>query len=275
MDREPEVTIVMGSHNPRREWLQRAVASLVAQTWENWELVLWDDGSSPQGARLLSQAAGRDSRIHLYRGEINRGLAHALNQGISRARGRYIARMDDDDISLPRRLETQVAFLQAHPQQDWVGSAALLRDEKGVWGTWQKPVLPQREDFLHSSPYIHPSVMFRRQVLELIGGYGESSRYLGCEDYELFFRLHQAGFRGYNLPQPLLEYWEDRASHRRRTYARRVREAAVRRRGYRMLSLSGLRAWGGVLRPLGAGLIPSGIRYRLKGRNKGGNRDER
>lgn len=260
--------MVLGSCNPRPDFLKRAVDSLLGQTFPHWELVLWDDGSLPPGREALRREAARDGRIRLFRGESNRGLGYGLNRCLERAQGRYIARLDDDDVALPQRLERQRDFLESHAPFQWVGSAALLLDRQGVWGVQKTPFRPGREDFLHSSPYIHPSVLFRRQALEAVGGYRESRRFLGCEDYELFFRLHRMGLRGCNLQEPLLGYWEDRDSQRKRGAARRLREAAVRWQGFRGLGLSGPRMVWGVLRPLGAALVPGAVRYRIKRRQR-------
>lgn len=86
MNRKPLVTVLMGSYNPRWDRLRRAVESLRRQTLEDWELVLWDDGSCPRGAMALEQAACLDSRVRLYRGRENRGLGYALNRCAQRAR---------------------------------------------------------------------------------------------------------------------------------------------------------------------------------------------
>ena len=198
MNRKPLVTVLMGSYNPRWDRLRRAVESLRRQTLEDWELVLWDDGSCPRGAMALEQAACLDSRVRLYRGRENRGLGYALNRCAQRAQGRYLARLDDDDVCHPRRLERQVSFLESHPQYGWVGSAAWRVDSHGLWGRLDVPELPAPRDFASHSPYIHPSVLFRREVLAQ--GYSQSPRYLGCEDYQLFLRLHRQGWQGYNLP---------------------------------------------------------------------------
>ena len=111
MRQDPLVSVVMGSFEPCWSRLRRAVDSLVGQTLPEWELLLWDDGSSPQGALALEQAARLDPRVRLVRAGENRGLAHGLNQCVERARGPYIARLDDDDLCFPQRLRRQVNFL--------------------------------------------------------------------------------------------------------------------------------------------------------------------
>lgn len=259
MEQTPLVTVLMGSCNPRWDRIRRAVESLKSQTLPAWELVLWDDGSSPRGALVLEQAAALDSRIRLYRGQENRGLGYGLNRCMERAGGRFLARLDDDDFCHPRRLERQVEFLRSHPSYHWVGCAARLVDRWGPWGELDPPEEPGPRDFLAHSPYVHPGVLFRRETLEEAGGYSQSRRYLGCEDYQLFFRLHAQGKRGYNLPIPLVDHWEDRDSYSRRDPARRMREAALRAWGFRQLKLPLLPAAVGTLRPVAACLTPGAV----------------
>lgn len=263
------VSVIMGSHNPRWDLLRRSVQSLVRQTVKSWELILWDDGSSPRGAMLLEQAAALDQRVRLYRTPENHGLGYVLNRCAERARGIYLARLDDDDLSFPRRLELQTAVLSRCPEIQWVGSAALLLDQNGAWGRLAMPERPCERDFLSHSPYIHPSVMFRREALEKAGGYSQSPRYLGCEDYQLFFRLHSQGQQGWNLPAALIGYWEDRDSYRRRTFSRRLREAALRWEGFGILGIPGPAAAWGTLRPLAACLVPEGVLRQVKERRYG------
>lgn len=265
------VTVIMGVFNPPSpKRLLEAVSSIVRQTFRDWELILYDDGSQEKYIPLLRRAARLDKRIRLFRESRNQGLAHALNASIRLAAGEWIARMDDDDISLPDRLEKQVAFLRSHPQYQWVGSNAQLIDRTGVWGLQSMPVRPQARDFLSHSPYIHPSVLFRKKILLENGGYRESKDYRQCEDYELFMRLHQKGYRGYNLQEPLLQYWEDLASYRKRTYSRRMREMRLRYQGFERLGLSRAATLPYVLEPLAVGAVPAPLLRFLRKRTKGG-----
>lgn len=263
------ISIIMGVHNPRshRRFFQ-AVESILLQSRTDWELLLYDDGSTSPSARLIRRAARKDKRIQYWRGDENRGLAHALNVCIRQAKGRYIARMDDDDLSKPDRLEKQAAFLDTHPSIQWVGSNVELEDEKGIWGFQKMPEKPQTKDFLFNSPYIHPTVMFRRDVLLRHGGYDESPRLNLCEDYELFMRLHRQGERGYNLQEPLLQYWESYASYRKRTFRRRIREMKVRYHGFKDLGILETATMPYVLKPLLVGAIPAPVHHYINRRTK-------
>jgi len=262
-------SVIMGVYNPAGRRLFEAVESIVRQTAADWELLLLDDGSAEGYRPLIRQAARMDGRIRLIREEENRGLAHALNRCIEEAAGAYLVRMDDDDLSLPDRLERQAAFLDAHPRFGWVGSNAELLDDKGVWGFRKMPEIPGARDFLFNSPYIHPSVTFRREVIRRAGGYDESPRLRLCEDYELFMRLHRLGERGYNIQDPLLRYWEDYASLQKRTYRRRIRETRVRWQGFRELGLLDAAALPYVCKPLAAGMVPAPVHHYIRRKMQG------
>lgn len=264
MEKQPEITVIMGVYNPDKARLQRAVASIISQSFRDWEMILYDDGSRETCAAWIRQAAAMDQRILYMRGEKNRGLAQALNICIGHARGPYVARMDDDDISRKDRLARQYAFLERHPHVQWVGSCAQMMDDQGVWGYQQVPAVPGKKDFLYNSPYIHPSVLFRRQVLLENGGYHTGIRYRQCEDYELFLRLHARGYRGCNLQAPLLRYREDCLCHRRRTLRRRLREARLRYEGFRQLGILNTGTIPYVGKPLLAALVPGVIHHQIR-----------
>lgn len=263
------ISVIMGVYNPAsHRRLFEAIESILQQTYTDWELLLYDDGSTGTSESLIRRAARLDKRIRYWHSKENCGLAHALNACLRHARGGYIARMDDDDLSKPHRFEKQAAFLDAHPSVQWVGSNAELIDEKGVWGFQKMPEIPQTNDFLFNSPYIHPTVMFRREVLIRHGGYNESPRLNLCEDYELFMRLHRQGERGYNLQEPLLQYWENYESYQKRTFRRRMREMKLRYDGFRDLGILEMSTMPYVLKPLLAGAIPAPVHHYINRRTK-------
>lgn len=265
MGSDAVVSVIMGVYRPADQArFFRAVQSVIGQTYPHWELLIYDDGSGEEYAGMFRRAAAMDGRIRLLGEACNRGLAHALNACIRQAAGRYIARMDDDDIAKPVRLERQAAFLEEHPAYQWVGSNAELIDGGGVWGYQKMPDVPQARDFLFNSPYIHPTVMFRRETLAESGGYCESRRVLQCEDYELFMRLHRAGGQGCNLQEALLQYWEDYESLRKRTYRRRIREMQVRRRGFRELGILNRNTCYYVFKPLLVGAVPAPVHHYIR-----------
>lgn len=259
------VTIVMGVYNQHnREELEAAVCSVLAQTLQAWELIICDDGSDREAAKHLKAYENRDERIRILRHTENLGLAAALNTCIAQAAGKYIARMDADDISRPDRLERQVDFLEKNLQYAFVGTNADLIDQNGVWGTRIMPEQPDRKDFLPFSPFIHPSVMVRREVYLTSRGYFVSRETRRCEDYELFMRLYAQGYRGYNIQERLFCYREDKAAYARRKIRYRLDEAKVRQRSFKNLGMRGPAVWFYAARPIAAGLLPSPLLMYIK-----------
>ena len=257
---QPLVSVIMGVYNQWDEKiLQDAVNSILNQTYINLEFIIWDDGSLPEAARHVTELALLDDRIIVAGREENRGLAFSLNECIRLAKGKYIARMDADDISLPERIERQVDFLETHPAYGWCGTNARLFDENGIWGARSMPEMPELSDYFHYSPYIHPSVMFRAELFDENNGYLSTEETLRCEDYELFMNLMQRGQKGYNLQEQLFCYRETGESYHRRTVKSRVNEAKTRYRNYKKMGVLFPAGWLYVLRPIIACAIPAGL----------------
>lgn len=256
MRRNVKISVLMGVHNPRRERLERAVSSVIGQTMEEWELILCDDGSDSSYTEMIRETAETDERIHCIKNEQNRGLAYTLNRCMKQAKGQYFARMDDDDESRPERFRKQYEFLEAYPEYGWVGSGAELFADGKVWGVRSVPEKPEAKDFLCSSPYIHPSVMFRRKTLEKNQGYISAEVTRRCEDYELFMRLHARGCRGYNIQETLLRYRDDADTWRRRLPRYRVNEMKIRYRGFCQLGILKAATVPYVIRPLAGAVVP-------------------
>ena len=253
----PLISVIMGVYNQYDEQaLKAAVSSVLDQTLGDLEFIIWDDGSDERAGALLRQLPSLDERIILAGREENRGLAFSLNECIKIARGKYIARMDADDYSFPARLEKQVAFLEDHPEYGWCGTSAELFDEDGTWGVRIMPEVPSVRDFYKYSPFIHPSVVFRAGLFFDDNGYSEDGETLRCEDYEIFMKLMKRGVRGYNLPEILFRYREDKASYEKRNIRTRFRESKIRYRNFRDMKMLFPLGWIYVLRPVAACLLP-------------------
>lgn len=265
-----KVSVIMGVYNPDENRLLNAVESIIGQTMREWELFLYDDGSSTEGAEIIRRIAARDPRIIHVRKEENRGLAYALNWCVRQAKGKYIARMDDDDWSQPERFQIQSSFLDRCGEYEWVGSNAALFDADGIWGEMKMPERPEKKDFLRYSPYIHPSVMFRRDVFRRNYGYISCGITKRCEDYELFMRLHTRGEQGYNIQAQLILYREDKAAYAKRSHTYRINEIRIRYRGFKRLGILKPSTLAYVFRPIAGEIIPvSRMAYMLR-RNKDG-----
>jgi glycosyltransferase involved in cell wall biosynthesis len=209
---DSNVSVVMPCRNAR-DTVERALASMIAQTLTAWELIAVDDGSTDGTRRILDDAAGGDHRIRVMPCE-GRGIVDALNTGLAAARTPWIARMDADDESLPDRLADQMAFAQADGSLAVVGCrvelfpADSLTDGMRHYGAWLDTVMTSRDiarEIYVESPLPHPSVMFRRDVVQTAGGYRNGPF---PEDYDLWLRLHRAGHNMAKVPKVLLRWRE-------------------------------------------------------------------
>lgn len=199
----PKVTVFMPVYNASR-YLEKAIKSILAQTYRDFEFLIIDDGSTDNSVEII--ASFNDKRIRLVRNEKNIGLLEVLNEGMRLSRGEYIARMDSDDISLPTRLKKQVSFLDAHKDCAVVGSWAALIDEndKPTSVAWKDRVPSEHIPimlFFHNC-FVHPSVIIRRALLPTDPFH---KGFTPSEDYELWLRLAKKGTLA-NIYEVLVQY---------------------------------------------------------------------
>ena len=203
----PLVSVIMPVYNGAR-FLRAAIDSILNQTWRDVELIIVDDGSTDETPAMLAEYAARDARIRVETYSMNRGIVAALNHGCALAQGRYLARMDADDISLPERLSIQVACLDRHPEIGVVGASIQWIDEHNTPGALiHPPASPGliRWRAFFTSPMAHSTIMMRKTVFERAGGYVEGM----AQDYNLWLRISAISDLA-NLPDVLLRYrvWE-------------------------------------------------------------------
>jgi Glycosyl transferase family 2 len=205
---QPKVSVLMPVYNGEL-YIREAIDSILNQTFSDFELIIIDDCSTDGSVAVVKTYM--DSRIRLIANPINQGLSFILNQGNKLARAEYIARIDCDDISLPKRLEKQVEYLDRHPDIAVLGAQSIDIDTEGKVTKNQSmylyPVEPSslRWTASYLCPFRHPLVMYRRQILwEKLGGYDETISF--AEDYEIWQRLLNNNYQGANLPEILLKY---------------------------------------------------------------------
>lgn len=262
----PKISVIMGVYNCKDfAMLRKSVDSILQQTEGDFEFLICNDGSTNQTLEKLQEISKLDERIRILSYPNNCGLHHALNACLKEAKGKYIARQDDDDESKPDRFMKLVAFLDSHPEYDFVGSNADVFDSKGVWGEYTVEEKPQKESFYWTNPFAHPTVMFRKSAMDAVGGYRESKETRRCEDYDLFMRLYANGMKGYNIQEKLYFYRiENDTAKKYRPMKYRIDESVVRFKGYRMLGLLNIKGLIYVTKPIVIGLIPQSIFKRIR-----------
>ncbi|HFI0164118.1 TPA: glycosyltransferase [Streptococcus suis] len=263
----PRVSIIMSTYNSKDfNALKKSVVSIITQTFTDWEFLIYNDGSSDSGktSEYLKHIEKLDSRIKIIECPQNYGLAYAKNQMIKLCKGEYITAQDDDDVSMPERIEKEVQFLDFHPEYKFVGTVAKVFDDGGVWGHYSLEEEPTKDSFLWNSPFLHPTVLFRKEVLMEIDGYRVAKETMRVEDYDLFFRLYAKGYKGYNIQEDLFEYRiENDRSKKYRPMTDRIQEAKVRYKGFKSLGIL-LKGIPYVIKPLLIGLIPQKIFYLIR-----------
>ena len=223
MDTSKKISILMGIYNCAPT-LREAIDSIIAQTYDNWEFIICDDGSRDESHTIALEYAEKDPRrFRIIQNERNLGLNATLNKCLRLADGDYIARMDGDDLCAPDRFEKEAAFLNAHPEYAIVSCHMTTFDEEGTWGLVTAKETPQVRDFPTTVPmFVHAACMIRREAFLDVEGYTEDKRLLRVEDYHLWYKFYAKGYRGYNLQAALYHMHDDRnAKFRRNAQARR------------------------------------------------------
>ena len=202
------LSVVMPVHNAA-PYLDEAIASILNQTYRDFEFVILDDGSTDGSTEKLREWAARDDRIRLQRLEFNSGPAKSSNLVVQHARRELIARMDADDVSLPDRLEQQVELLKRRPEVGLVGTLCDVIDKDGrIVRTRDLWRLTRRSWF---APFPHGSIMYRRELFDLAGGYRAQCVY--WEDQDMFLRM-SSRTRVVTIPRSLYRHRQSPVSTR-------------------------------------------------------------
>ena len=207
MSSTPRASVIMPIYNGER-YLEPAIESVLRQTFDDFELLLLNDGSTDRSVEIIEQYLKQDGRCKLHSWS-NRGVVRTRNDGIDLARGEFLINLDCDDICLPQRFEKQIAYLGSHPDCVAVGSRILLIDTEGL------PICEFINELTHDeidskhlsgvggSRICNPSATMRREAVVRAGKYREG--YAPSEDLDLFLRLAEIGMLA-NLPEVLIQY---------------------------------------------------------------------
>ena len=187
------------------KFLAEAIDSILAQTFTNFEFIIIDDASSDNSLHIINSY--EDARIVLIQNNKNIGLTKSLNIGIAKAKGKYIARMDADDISMPKRLEKQFDFMEEHPEFAFCGTRAKTINDVGDQVNFFKEPLDSNKilgTLLLKNCFFHSSLIIRTEKLLKVSGYNENYKY--AQDYKLYLELFKNKCYGTNLKEQLLVY---------------------------------------------------------------------
>lgn len=191
MQRLALISVIMATYNTPKEYLERAINSILTQSFHDFEFIIIDDCSSSNDQEVIKSF--KDSRINFYRNEKNLGLAASLNRGLGMANGKYIARMDADDISLRNRLEIQYKFLEENKHIDVVSSFAKQFGERNNFII--SPYIDDKEidiQLLFGNTICHPTVMFRKEFMKK-NDLKYNENFKSGQDYELWTRCLKVG----------------------------------------------------------------------------------
>ena len=268
----PRVSVVTTVYNGE-PYVDRAIPGILSQTFEDFEYILVDDGSTDRTPEILRELASRDKRVRVF-SPGRMGVAAAANYGIAQARGEYIARQDFDDRSYPERLRLQVKLLDANPDVGVVGGYYVLvdenRDERYVrMAPTDHPAI--LSSMARSIPFANTLVAFRRRAWAEAGGYPEVA---DLEDLLLWLRVAKLGWRFGNVPELLGEHFVHPSSFFHRTFKYADRQRNLARVQAQVVRELGLPAWM-YLFALGRyayAYSPSGLK-RLLRRTLGGSRE--
>ncbi len=201
----PAISVIMTAYNTET-FIREAIESILNQTFKDFEFIIVDDGSTDNTRFIIEEYTQKDGRIKVIYNKVNLGIVHSLNTAIKTAKGKYIARMDSDDISKLDRLEKQFAFMETDQKVGVCGTNSILINEKGeTIGRKSFPYTNEkcRKAFFFCNPFGHYTVMMRKDCFDEFGYY--NNYFLYAEDLELWMRFGQK-YELHNLQEYLVYY---------------------------------------------------------------------
>ncbi len=214
------VSVILPFYRPGMK-LEDAIESIVNQSFTDWELILVNNNACEISSAIAYKWSETDQRVRVITEPVQ-SVAHAMNTGLRHAWADLVARMDADDISLPGRLKKQVEYMTNNPGTGAVATQTIfstdIKKSKGfsLYADWQNSLITHREHYLAQfveSPLAQPTIMFRKELIDLYGYYNTENL---PEDYELWLRWFEQGVRFYKIPETLVR-WNDHSERLTRT----------------------------------------------------------
>lgn len=256
----PKVSVIMATYNCEKT-VRESIDSILNQTFTDWNFVICDDCSTDNTYAVLCEYRDKyPEKFIILKNEVNSKLSFSLNRCLDASTGKYIARMDGDDIAIETRFEKEVKVLDEHAEFAAVGGVIRLFDADGPYGRVYYPEYTDKFSPLRKVPFAHPAVMVRKSTYDKLGGYLVSKMTVRSQDHELWFRFFAAGFRGYNLQEDVLFFREDKNAVKRRTAKVRMNHTKILLRGYKMLNYP-IRYYPLALEPVVKTLVPQKLIY--------------
>lgn len=235
---EYRISVLMGIYNCAPT-LQEALDSLYAQTYQEFKIILCDDGSKDDTLKIAEDNARLHENVVVIRNEKNIGLNYTLNHCLEYADTEYCARMDGDDICAPTRFEKQIKFLDEHPEYAITSNPMIHFDENGEFMRGKAMQgEPIKDVFNYGSPFCHAPCMVRTEAYKAVGGYTVDPKLIRVEDYNLWMKMYAAGYRGYNLCEYLYSMRDDKNAIVRRNLKARINGINAHWIAYKELNLS-------------------------------------
>jgi len=236
---KPLITVFTPNYN-REEVLSETIESILNQTYENFEYIIVDDGSTDKSWQIIQEYAKRDNRIKPYCNQQNLRIVKTRNKGfeLSSSKAKYFAILDSDDIAIPHRLELQVNFLENNPAYGLVGgNKYLINENSELIGYRNYPTTNQeiKKVITRYNPIAQSCVLLRKEVIDQVGKYDEEWKY--CQDYDYWLRVGKR-WKLRNLEMPLIKYRisEGQVKSKNMTqtirYTYKIQEKAVKEYGY-------------------------------------------
>jgi hypothetical protein len=203
----PEISVIMSIYKEQEIGIKRAVDSIICQTFKNLEfIIIIDNPQNLDAIKLIQEYALKDNRIIYIVHQKNKGLSAGLNEGIKISKGRFIARQDTEDASLPDRLQVQYDYLLSNPNVSIVGTALKYLDGDGNEIMIRKYKQVVGKEINRTNPLGHPTLLIRKECFEKYGYYDEN---VYCEDYDLWINWYLKGLIFHNLQQSYYDYYQD------------------------------------------------------------------
>lgn len=239
IDETEKISVIMACYNCACT-LNKAIDSILMQTYTNWKMICCDDGSNDNTLDILMDYQKRyPDKFVIIQNKENKKLPYSLNHCLKHVDTKLVARMDADDWSMPERFEKQVAFLHAHPEYDLVGTGIQVSTGSEIVTTIIQPVIPEPKDMLHCNCFSHATIMTYKKVYDILGGYSLDPAVVRCEDLDLWSRFFAEGFHGYNIADELYVILEDENAVQRRNFQNRLNTARTLTKAFKRMNLHG------------------------------------